>query len=123
MSWFSHAVSSVSDVLSEVDPTNPNSEVSAALRTIDPTLLVGDTQALLEPMAMPLAQQWKSEHPSAQSDSQADIDDCITVVSSGLVAAGAALGSSAVGVGAIVGAAIAASAGIPAARLACKRIF
>ncbi|MEG4023820.1 hypothetical protein [Microcoleus sp. S13C4] len=55
MSWFSETASSVSDALSEVDPTNPNSAVSDALRAVDPTLLVGDTQALLEPMAMPLA--------------------------------------------------------------------
>jgi hypothetical protein len=123
MSWFSETVSSVSDALSEVDPTNPNSAVSDALRAVDPTLLVGDTQALLEPMAMPLAQQWKSDHPAAQSDSQSDIDDCVTVVASGLVAAGAAMGSSAAGVGAIIGAAIGAGAGIPAARLACRRIF
>jgi hypothetical protein len=123
MSWFSDAVDKVSDTLSEADPTNPNSAVSEALKKIDPTLLAGDAAAMLEPMAMPLAQQWKSEHPAAQSSSQSDIDDCVTVVASGLTAAGAALGSSAVGVGAIVGAAIGAGAGIPAARLACRRIF
>jgi hypothetical protein len=123
MGWFDHAVSSVGDALSEADPTNPNSAVSAALRAVDPTLLVGDTNALLETIAMPLAQQWKSDHPAAQLDSQADFDDCVTVVASGLVASGAALGASAAGVGAVLGAAIGAGAGIPAARIVCRRIY
>jgi hypothetical protein len=122
MSWFSKKIDDVGKALSEADPTNPNSTVSEALRKIDPTLLVGDTQALLEPLAMPLAQQWKSDHSAAQSDLPLNMDDCVTVVASSLVATAALMGSSAAGVGAVLGAGLGASAGIPAARIACRRM-
>lgn len=123
MSWFSDAVNSVSDTLSDVDPTNPNSAVSEALSHVDPTALPGETEAMLESLALPLAQQWKSDHPNAQPESQSDFDDCVTVVAASLAATGAAIGASGAGAGAILGAAIGAGAGIPAARIACRRIF
>lgn len=123
MSWFKRAFESVSETLSETDPTNPNSAVREALKKVDPTALPGETEAMLESLAVPLAQQWKSDHPNAQSASESDYEDCVTVVASGLAAAGAAIGASAAGVGAILGAAIGAGAGIPAARMACRRIL
>lgn len=113
----------MSDTLSEADPTNPNSAVSEALSRIDPTALPGETEAMLESLALPLAQQWKSDHPNAQPASQSDFDDCVTVVAVGLAASRATIGTSGAGIGAILGAAIGAGAGIPTTRIACRRIF
>jgi len=40
-----------------------------------------------------------------------------------MAATGAAIGASAVGVGAILGAAIGSGAGVPAARIVCRRVI
>ncbi|KQN96793.1 hypothetical protein [Paenibacillus sp. Leaf72] len=45
-----------------------------------------------------------------------DYDDCVTVVAAGAAAAGAAYGGP-------LGAALGAGAGVPSARIACRRIF
>ena len=67
-------------------------------------------QTSIQIQARILAQTSKSEGRSA------NFDDCVTVVAAGLVGYGASLGGP-------IGAAIAAGAGIPAARLACRSVY
>lgn len=65
----------------------------------------------IQDMADDLAAQYQSNH------SGGDYDDCVTVVAAGCAAAGAVVG------GGPIGAAIGAAGGVPAARMACRRIF
>jgi hypothetical protein len=109
--------------LKKLDPTNENNDFRKGLDRLDFDLIPDDAEAALENIAFPLAQQWKNDHPNAQSGSDADFDDCVVVVAAGIAAAGAALGASAAGVGAVLGAAIGAGTGVPAARIVCRRVI
>lgn len=109
--------------LANLDPTNSNSDIRKAIDKVDFDLIPDDAEEALEKLAMPLAEQWKNDHPNAKPGSDSDFNDCVTVVAAGVAAGGAAIGTSFAGVGAIVGAAIGAGAGVPAARIACRRIL
>jgi hypothetical protein len=62
-------------------------------------------------MADDLAAQYQSNHGGG------DYDDCVMIVAAGCAAGGAVIG------GGPIGAAIGAAGGVPAARIACRRIF
>ncbi|NOJ73898.1 hypothetical protein [Paenibacillus alvei] len=63
-----------------------------------------------EKISNELAAQYQGEHPNG------DFDDCVVIVAAGCAAAGAAAGGP-------LGAAVGAAGGVPAARIACRRIF
>lgn len=56
------------------------------------------------------ANSYQSAHPNG------DYDDCVIIAAAAAAAAGAAIGG-------VAGAAIGAGTGLPAARIACRRIF
>ncbi len=72
--------------------------------------LENDVKEAIEKEAEKLANNYNSDHPDG------DFDDCVTIVAAGAAAEGAIVGGP-------LGAAIGAGAGIPAARIACRRIF
>lgn len=57
-----------------------------------------------------------------QSNPNPDFDDCVLMVSSGVAAAGAKIGTASGPLGSVVGAALGAGGGVAAARIACRRI-
>lgn len=73
-------------------------------------------QHAIQDEADALAAQYHEEHPNP------DFDDCVTMVAAGVAAAGAKLGASSGPWGAAAGAAIGAGGGVPAARIACRRL-
>ncbi|PHB48334.1 hypothetical protein [Bacillus toyonensis] len=72
--------------------------------------IVGGIEIDLEGTADKLAIQYKEDQPNG------DFEDCVVVVAAGCAAGGAALGGP-------LGAALGAGAGVPVARIACRRIF
>lgn len=73
--------------------------------------LAGDQQEKFNEIAGSLAVAYKEERGES-----GDFNDCVVVVAAGCAAAGASYGGP-------VGAALGAGAGVPAARLACRRVF
>ncbi|MED0963287.1 hypothetical protein [Bacillus paramycoides] len=87
----------------------------AVKRNIPPDLnpfdnLAEDVKKAITDAAENAATSYQSEKPNG------DFDDCVIIASAAAAAAGAAIGG-------IAGAAVGAGTGLPAARIACRRIF
>lgn len=120
-------VDQIGDSLKPIDPTDPNSLTRQGFRVVDPTQLPSllkqlDPSGKMGDLALPLAQKWKDDNPSAKPGSQQDYDDCVLVVAAGVATAAAAIGASGGPAGAAAGAALGAGGGYAAARIACRRV-
>jgi len=120
-------IDKIGDAIKKLDPTDRDSLVRQGFRAVDPTQLPDllkelDPSGKMADLAMPLAQKWKDDNPSAKPGSQQDYDDCVLIVAAGVASAAAAIGASGGPAGAAAGAALGAGGGYAAARVACRRV-
>ncbi len=94
---------------SNLKQTNPDSVCREEIREFD-------LNNQLAKLALPLAQAWRDNHPTAQPGSEADLDDCVLAVAIEMAVAGEAVGGP-------MGALIAAGGGVAAAGVACRRVL